>query len=105
MPNLAAIIRQAEKDSEGFQVQSPLSGGHVVRHEVYLTESQMQQLLEAVKHRREDILTSDEVARYLKISRAQVLRMARTGIIPAFRIGKVWRFKREAIDKHICASQ
>ena len=45
------------------------------------------------------IMTVAEVAEYLQVSKATILRMARKGKIPAFKIGADWRFDRDAIDK------
>jgi excisionase family DNA binding protein len=45
-----------------------------------------------------EIMTVHELALFLKTSDAKVYRMARTGALPAFRIGKSWRFKRNMID-------
>ena len=46
-----------------------------------------------------EILTVDEVAAYLKLSEATIYRMAKTGRIPAKRIGRSWRFSKELIDE------
>jgi excisionase family DNA binding protein len=43
-------------------------------------------------------LTLDELAEYLKLSRAKLYRMAQEGKIPASKIGNQWRFDREEID-------
>lgn len=48
-----------------------------------------------------EIMTVHELAAYLKTSDAKVYRMARKGALPAFRIGKSWRFKRDRIDMWI----
>jgi len=40
-----------------------------------------------------------EVADYLHVSLSTVHRLARHGLIPAFRIGKDYRFGRDEIDK------
>ncbi len=47
------------------------------------------------------IMTVQELAHYLRLSRAKVYRMAKMGRVPAFRIGKSWRFRKEAIDDWI----
>jgi len=48
-----------------------------------------------------DIMTVHDLALYLKTSDAKVYRMARKRDLPAFRIGKSWRFKRNMIDMWI----
>ena len=48
-----------------------------------------------------DIMTTKELARYLKLHEITVCKHASEGIIPAIRIGRVWRFDKEAIDEWI----
>lgn len=48
-----------------------------------------------------EIMTVHELALYLKTSDAKVYRMARMRDLPAFRIGKSWRFKKKMIDMWI----
>ena len=43
------------------------------------------------------LLTPEEVARILSLTRLQVIRQSRAGRIPAVRIGKVWRYRPESI--------
>lgn len=45
------------------------------------------------------IMTVHEVADYLRLSDATVYQMARSGRIPVFHMGRVWRFKRSEIDR------
>jgi excisionase family DNA binding protein len=44
-----------------------------------------------------DVMTIKEVAQYLRLSEAKVYEMARDGTIPAFRVGKSWRFQRDLL--------
>jgi excisionase family DNA binding protein len=44
------------------------------------------------------ILTVDEIADYLKIPRSTIYKLVREGKIPAQKIGRHWRFRKEAID-------
>ena len=44
------------------------------------------------------ILSIDEVAKYLRLSRTTVYRMAATGDLPGHKLGKHWRFRQSAID-------
>jgi excisionase family DNA binding protein len=46
-------------------------------------------------------LTAAEVADYLHVSLATVHRLARHGLIPAFRIGRDYRFGTDEIDRWI----
>jgi excisionase family DNA binding protein len=48
-----------------------------------------------------EIMTVHELALYLKMSDAKIYRMARMRDVPAFRVGKSWRFKRKMIDMWI----
>lgn len=43
-------------------------------------------------------LTVDELAAYLKFSRAKLYQMAQNAEIPASKIGNQWRFDHEEID-------
>jgi len=47
------------------------------------------------------VMTASELAAYLRINRLTVYKMARTGKLPAFRIGSDYRFNVEAIDRWI----
>jgi excisionase family DNA binding protein len=47
------------------------------------------------------IMTVHDVAGYLRLSEAKVYKMANEGRVPALRMGKSWRFKRELIDEWI----
>ncbi|MDR0628763.1 MAG: PTS sugar transporter subunit IIA [Treponema sp.] len=49
----------------------------------------------------EDILTIDEVAKYLRVSERTVYDWAQKGEIPSGKIGTVWRFKRSEIEKWV----
>lgn len=46
----------------------------------------------------DQILTLEEVSRYLKLNKATVYRMAQSGKIPALKVGKVWRFQRAKLE-------
>jgi len=46
---------------------------------------------------REDVLTADEVARFLRLDRKTVYEAAATGRIPARRIGRRFLFYRPAL--------
>lgn len=48
-----------------------------------------------------DIMTIRDVADYLRLSEATIYQMARAGRIPALRMGRTWRFKKENIDDWI----
>jgi excisionase family DNA binding protein len=46
-----------------------------------------------------EIMTLEETARYLKIGKSTLYKMAREGKIPAVKIANQWRFRKEDIDK------
>ena len=45
------------------------------------------------------ILTIDQLAEYLKLSKSSLYHLARRGEIPGQKIGRQWRFHKAAIDK------
>ena len=45
------------------------------------------------------VMTVSQLSRYLQLSVGHVYEMARTGQIPAIRLGRKWRFRREQIDR------
>ena len=47
------------------------------------------------------IMTTREIAKYLKLHEITISKYAAAGKIPAFRIGRVWRFDKETIDRWI----
>ena len=47
----------------------------------------------------DDIMTLEEVAKYLKVKRQTIYNWAQAGKIPAAKIGKEWRFRKSVIDK------
>ena len=48
-----------------------------------------------------DMLTIAEVARYLKLHELTVRRLAREGELPAFKVGRQWRIKRDLLESWI----
>lgn len=47
----------------------------------------------------DDIMTIEEVARYLKLKPQTIYNWAQNGKIPAAKIGKEWRFRKSLIDR------
>jgi len=47
------------------------------------------------------MMTVDEVAKYLKMKVVTIYKHAQRGKIPAFKVGSSWRFKRSTIDTWI----
>ncbi|MBX0329902.1 helix-turn-helix domain-containing protein [Oscillochloris sp. ZM17-4] len=50
------------------------------------------------------ILTVAEVARYLRVSETTVWRWCTSGKLPAFRIGRSWRVRRDTLDQMIAGT-
>lgn len=48
-----------------------------------------------------DILTLDEVACYIRVTKRTLYRLAQEGRLPAFKLGGVWRFRRAELDQWI----
>jgi excisionase family DNA binding protein len=48
-----------------------------------------------------NIVTAKEVGHYLKLTESTIYKLASSGEIPGFRVGKSWRFDMEEIIKCI----
>jgi excisionase family DNA binding protein len=48
-----------------------------------------------------EILTAEQVADYLRLSRKSVYRLARAGVLPAKKIMNQWRFERRRLNEWI----
>jgi len=56
----------------------------------------------AAMHKTDDsILTLKELSAYLKIPESTLYKVVREGSLPAQKIGKHWRFSKQAIDAWI----
>jgi len=47
----------------------------------------------------DNIMTIEEVARYLKMKTQTIYTWAQKGKIPAAKIGKEWRFRKDLLDE------
>jgi excisionase family DNA binding protein len=47
----------------------------------------------------ERVLNTEEAAALLQIHPKTLQRMARQGVVPAFRIGDLWRFRASSLDE------
>ena len=47
----------------------------------------------------DEIMTLEEVAKYLKLKPQTIYTWAQNNKIPAAKLGKEWRFRRSVIDK------
>lgn len=47
----------------------------------------------------DEIMTMDELAKYLKISKSTLYKLAVENKLPGQKIGKRWRFHKNAVDQ------
>lgn len=47
------------------------------------------------------LMTTEEAAEYIRVSKLTLQGWARDGLIPAMRAGREWRFNREDLDAHM----
>jgi excisionase family DNA binding protein len=52
-----------------------------------------------------EIMTTKEVAEYLRLHQITICKLSKEGRIPSIKIGGVWRFDREVIDSWIAKGQ
>lgn len=45
------------------------------------------------------LMTVEQMAKYLQVDQYTIYVWARKGRMPAFKIGRFWRFRKEEIDK------
>jgi excisionase family DNA binding protein len=51
------------------------------------------------------VLTIDELSVYLKIPKSSLYKLVRGGRVPCQKIGRHWRFRKEAIDRWLDESR
>lgn len=61
--------------------------------------------MDVIKERRPTIMTVKEVAKYLRLHEISIYRMCQKGRIPAFKVGKSWRFKKDKIDEWLLKNE
>ncbi len=44
------------------------------------------------------VMTIDELSAYLKIAKSTLYKLAQEGKLPAQKVGRHWRFHRDAVD-------
>lgn len=47
----------------------------------------------------EILLTTEQVARYLRVDKLTVYRLVARKKLPAFRVGNQWRFKKSMVER------
>jgi excisionase family DNA binding protein len=50
-------------------------------------------------------MTIREVAEYLKLTEKTAYRLVSEGLLPGFKVGGSWRFKRQDLEKWIAAQK
>lgn len=50
------------------------------------------------------VLTIDELAVYLKLSKSTLYKLAQEGKVPGQKVGKHWRFKKDVVDHWLSVS-
>lgn len=46
-----------------------------------------------------DVMTIDDLSLYLQVAKSSLYKLAQEGKVPGKKVGKHWRFHREAIDR------
>ena len=49
----------------------------------------------------DQLMTIEEVARYMRVSRFTIYRLAKNRFLPATKIGRQWRFQKEEINRWV----
>jgi len=52
-----------------------------------------------MENKTDNVLTIEELSVYLKIPKSTLYKLVREGKIPSQKIGRHWRFRKEAIDR------
>ena len=53
----------------------------------------------------EAFLTTEEVLEYLQVTQRTVYRLIKAGRIPAVRVGRQWRFRKQDVDRWLESQQ
>ena len=49
----------------------------------------------------DQLMTIEEVAQYMRVSRFTIYRLVKSRCIPGTKIGRQWRFQKEEIDRWV----
>jgi excisionase family DNA binding protein len=52
-----------------------------------------------------ELMTIDEVSKFLCVHRSTVYRLVRNGELPAFKVGDQWRFNKSQVDQWLSGIQ
>jgi excisionase family DNA binding protein len=53
----------------------------------------------------DEFWTAEEVAQYLRLPQSNVYKLAQDKVLPGFKVGKHWRFRRDSIMEWIIARE
>ena len=56
-------------------------------------------------HTQDTIMTLDELAVYLKLSKSTLYKLCAEGKVPGQKVGRHWRFHKESIDRWLRAEK
>jgi excisionase family DNA binding protein len=99
MDGIETLRRLKELAPEAIFV---MMSGHVVTDEVKeALSSGAHEFLAKPFRDINEIMTIEQVARYFSLHELTVRRLAREGEMPAFKVGRQWRVKRELLDRWI----
>lgn len=56
-----------------------------------------------IDHRPDEFLKAEQVADILQVKPSTVAEWTRQGILPGFKVGRFWRYSRNAIDRHLAS--
>jgi len=51
------------------------------------------------------VMTIEELSAYLKIPKSTLYKLVREGKVPSQKVGRHWRFRKEAIDRWLGETQ
>jgi excisionase family DNA binding protein len=54
---------------------------------------------------REQLIDVNEVATYLYLKKSTVYTWVQEGFLPAFRLGRLWRFRRADLDRWLVSNR
>lgn len=91
-----AVVVAPHEESEGVQT---------VRFEVRLTNQQLYDLLQWLARNLHPVMTLREAASYLRLRTAEVVTLAESGEVPAFKVDGKWRFLKSALDEWMLAQR
>ena len=84
--------------TDAFQFPYP---GNSIRSLVRHMDPYRDQVSSMAKEPKSELMTAEETCRYLKITPRTLYRYLRSRQIPAFKLGKEWRFVRSDLEQWI----